>query len=382
MLTSSQCDELHPRCRRCTIASRQCIYEGLASSPGSILPQSSDRAASEASTTSSATSPVRQEYQSSSSTLSPAQELLRDTKTKYLHIELFYNFEHNTCRNLCRTKTDTDHYRKIVITHAFRRPFLMHAVLALSALQMSLGDPEQAESYKHTATVLQAKALEEPGTRLFESIDESNVVAVLLFQHVIVLYALCDLLHGFEDDFNGFMDQLIVCIHLLRGTRAVLAIWWDHLPRTELGVLLQTSNEHEEGARHSFEECKDLEKMIQEADLSAKSIEVCQISVQKLQTYFDAANHTGEQSLPAMDTPFAWLIAAPSEFVDLLDRRRPEALLILAYYAVMLHRQRDSWIVHDAGRKLLEQISTYLGKTWERHLTWPIACINAGETPG
>lgn len=39
-----------------------------------------------------------------------------------------------------------------------------------------------------------------------------------------------------------------------------------------------------------------------------------------------------------------WPVRLPVGYVDLLEQRRPEVLVILAYYGVLLHRARDYWL--------------------------------------
>ena len=68
---------------------------------------------------------------------------------------------------------------------------------------------------------------------------------------------------------------------------------------------------------------------------------------------------------------FGWLVIVGKEYTDLLSARRPEALIILSYYAVVLHKRRNFWAIGDAGRFLVNAIDIHLGRHWDRWLTWP-----------
>ena len=59
-----------------------------------------------------------------------------------------------------------------------------------------------------------------------------------------------------------------------------------------------------------------------------------------------------------------WPVVVPDGFVDMLVNRRPEALVLLAHFAALLHSCRDLWIVGDGGRFMVESISQYLGSEW------------------
>src|SRR6202000_1279387 len=126
-------------------------------------------------------------------------------------------------------------------------------------------------------------------------VDRSNVLDVLLFQHVIALHVFCDTFSTLGDDFNQFLDRLLGCMRLLRGMSSVVQTWWDFLAQSEIGVIIQTSHTHIEETLHSsLGECDKLRELIGAADLSPGSIEICQISCSQLQALFDAENALGE----------------------------------------------------------------------------------------
>lgn len=79
----------------------------------------------------------------------------------------------------------------------------------------------------------------------------------------------------------------------------------------------------------------------------------------------------------ASSTVFAWLITASPHFVELLREHRPESLVLLAYYAVILHKRRDSWVIGDAGKYLLDSTMCHLGHHWDPWLEWPKSHIFA-----
>jgi hypothetical protein len=48
-----------------------------------------------------------------------------------------------------------------------------------------------------------------------------------------------------------------------------------------------------------------------------------------------------------------WLILIPPAYTELLAQRKPEALMILGHFAVIIHKLRACWIVEDAREQLL-----------------------------
>jgi hypothetical protein len=53
----------------------------------------------------------------------------------------------------------------------------------------------------------------------------------------------------------------------------------------------------------------------------------------------------------------SWLMIVRLEFSDLLKQRRAEALVILAHYALLLHRFRDCWMFGYSRRFVIDSIS-------------------------
>ncbi|KAJ1323442.1 transcriptional activator protein UGA3 [Microdochium nivale] len=79
----------------------------------------------------------------------------------------------------------------------------------------------------------------------------------------------------------------------------------------------------------------------------------------KAQRYLSATQH--------------FLVRSPAGFRELLAQRRPEALVIFAHYAVLVHRAGEYWGVgRTAGKVLVDGIVGILGGFWRRWLEWPV----------
>jgi hypothetical protein len=69
-----------------------------------------------------------------------------------------------------------------------------------------------------------------------------------------------------------------------------------------------------------------------------------------------------------------WSFQIPAEFLELLEARRPFALVILAHYAVILHHLKSSWWMGDWGNRILQEIGNILEpeSTATRHQMQPV----------
>lgn len=297
------------------------------------------------------------------------------------HLKLLYNYEHATCKTVARTLEETDIFRRLTIHRAFERPFLLQAILALSALHLSLQPHSHSSRYRDSAAMLQSQALHDFHLIFPHMVNEENVLDIVLFQHIIGLHVFCDVFASVDDDFNMFLDRLVGCIRLLRGIRSTTEPWWEFLSHTEIGIIMLSSHVYQQETVHpSKGECERLQSLIAEADLRSESIRICQTSISRLQSYLDAENSLDEASSNSTNMLFAWPVTLSSEFIDILEQRRPEALIILAHYAAILHNRRHSWVVNGAGRHLLRHINGHLGKRWENWLEWPNSVVLQNAT--
>lgn len=66
-----------------------------------------------------------------------------------------------------------------------------------------------------------------------------------------------------------------------------------------------------------------------------------------------------------------WPVTIPVGYIELLAQRRPEALVVLAHWAVLLIHHRELWFVGNSGVFIIESVSKHLGRYWEPWLEWP-----------
>lgn len=365
-----KCDEERPICRKCTLSHRKCCFPG---SPAGQSDQEPHPGATGGTAGPSPRSPTHHSALADINLKLPTPQGSFDSAVNVHHIELFYHFAIDTCQTIAISSSHIDIYRRSVTERAFKQHCLLAEIVAFSACHMSLKRPDNAIFYREIASSQQICALAE-FNEVLKSVDETNCLDVLLFSHLIALHAFWDIFTTIDDDLSVFLDRLLGCIRMLRGINVVIRTWWNTLVRTELGAIILNADQQQNTPKPSSQECDHLQTMIDEADISAASMGVYRESLDSLQTYFDSENAFAK-SATSTHQIFAWLVVASEGYTDLLDQRRPEALVILAYFAVLLHRRNQSWVIGDAGRRLLRHIRSYLGKRWDSWLEYPLRLI-------
>lgn len=258
------------------------------------------------------------------------------------------------------------------------QPFLLHEILAVSALHLSRKGSMQADEYLADATSLQIEAL-----NLFEdqlgSITSGNCEAMLLFASLLAVHSLGEAVMASARDADGFLDRFVTYLNLHRGVRAVTSQAWSMLLQTNMSpVLHQAAHQLQLAESHDQEQAvlvaTKLGRLLDNSDLSAESAEACRDAVTKLKTIYQAEIMEDRSPGAQRHTTgliWAWPVLLSGVYTDLLQKRQPEALIILCYFAVLLHRRRNLWFVNGAGRMLIESVTKSLGSYWRHWLDWP-----------
>lgn len=270
----------------------------------------------------------------------------------------------------------------IAICHAINSPYLLDEVLAFTAFHMASLYPGSAVHLQRLATELQTRALA-TFTRLTESLphdDKATAVPRFLFSAILGRHVLADTLTYCRSDFYFFIDRFVECVNLNRGIRAVTPPAWEYLRTTELLPFLTIFREAEEKIISPGNECDPLSRLMDDSDLSETSVQSCRQAIEVLQRSFDVCHGLEEEEYPQAVSAFSVKIKVG--FVDVLRKHRPEALVILAYYGVLLHRCRSFWPFGDAGASIIHAIAEHLGMYWQAALAWPLHVLETERRTG
>ncbi|KAI0098605.1 hypothetical protein F4776DRAFT_676649 [Hypoxylon sp. NC0597] len=219
---------------------------------------------------------------------------------------------------------------------ALSTPYLMNQLLALSAQHLSIICQDQIDTLK------------------------KSVVAKFPFSSLVRVQALAQTLSANRDDFAKYIDGVVDCKKLQRAVQIIGESSWAILRESPLSEWIASIEEFEKlhdvifpGGLH------DLHAMLLLSETDEESIEACAGTVQ--------ASGFLHRRLDALNTTY----------VRLLGDRRPEALVVLAHWAVYLHRCRGFWAFRDTGdRYLIRAICGELRDRWKEWLSVPLQAIS------
>jgi len=290
------------------------------------------------------------------------------------HMELFVHLI--TDRDLFSLGDTVKDYKTtfdVCIKKSIEAPYLLHQMLAFSARHLAVIHPDRATHYLEQAISLQTRAIS-----LFNAtrreVDSSNCVPILLFSITLGHHLLADALaYRGSDGLYGFLEYYAYCVDLNRGIYNVAASAWPLLVESEIEPVLSWSRKAS-AKEPTGTECAPISKLIDDSTtIDEREKEVCHSAIQYLQVGFDAMSSGEEDARYRMI--FQWTMLASPELRTLLSERKPEALILLSYYALLLHYGRRLWQISNAGEYLIDAIGDYLGPEWHFWLEYPIKMI-------
>ena len=350
-----KCDESKPSCFNCIAVDRRCSFlDNISSVPSPTV---------------SAPHSPRPSLPTSShprcESAPPPAALGEDYTLN--HMELFHHFEHNLASGLGPA-------HRHAIKESFHAPFLMDELLALAAAHRSTLDPTRKNAYLAEATRLQTRGLSRFNAAQAQLSDE-NCVAIFMYSAVLGQHVLFDTF-SLRSDFAAVMSKLVQCLGLHGGIRTIAKSSWEKIHKEVLNG--DTYHLKPLEAVKPTDECGPLLTLLDGSELSVEAKADCQKAIEGLQLIF--SRKPGENSRAGVFVQ-EWAVRVSSGYVGLLNERRPEAMVILGYYAVLLHYDRCSWAIGDTGAYLIRSIIDNLGEYWMRWLEWPRRVIEEHSTP-
>ncbi|KAJ5752141.1 transcriptional regulator family: Fungal Specific TF [Penicillium odoratum] len=348
-LTDLKCDEKHPICSHCITSERPCFYidgpsrDHTPTQRASSKPRAIPKSPNGESIDSEDVSPVNM-----------------------MHVELLHHLTSESQSIFCIDSTYANVSFTEILKHCLSAPYLMDEALAISSLHLSITRPDQQQIYRYRASHMQTHALSIFNTMKPE-VNMDSCIAVFMFSSLLGIYMLCDTLVFRSGTFDDFLDSFTQYIRVHQGVRAVINGSWDYLRQTELGPFLNIADSLQEANNSAPKEFENLLSLTESVDMEDSTSEAYHHAIMSLQGVMAAAKTTSASP----SVIIAWPVIVKAEYIDLLSRRQPEALVILAHYAVLLHSRRDHWIFGDGGGYIIESINMFLGPAWATCLSWP-----------
>ncbi|KAI9369307.1 hypothetical protein BJX61DRAFT_536528 [Aspergillus egyptiacus] len=283
-------------------------------------------------------------------------------------LELMMQWCTTTYRSVSRNSTVECIWQAVVPREAMQHPFLMHGILALSALHLAVtSNDDTREDYIRTSKTHQNQALLGL-SRAAAKLKPYHCNAAFILSNIMMIYSFALPETEGETPGRSALDELYQVFTTTRQSVDLLANITDWVGNGELKPLLQYDKgqpKMPDTSRLAIMSLTQLNAKLARQDPDHDR-EVYDTTIKHLGSSLDKVSRGGETMIVA----FQWIFQVPSKFMELFRQREPFALVILAHYAVIIHFLRRHWWMGDWAARLIRNIGEHLDATWRNSISW------------
>ncbi|KAF7914574.1 uncharacterized protein EAF01_000980 [Botrytis porri] len=302
-------------------------------------------------------------------------------------LKLLHHYTTNVYDSLSTIVPQQKVWQTSVVQIAMRNDFLLRGILSLSALHIALDGCENPQIMVAEAAHHQNAALVEY-RRLINTGDISpeSQRAAFLFSAFLAMCGFCFLrADGYllkSNKGDRGIDEFLACANLVRGMTGLHSLWAENIFSDELYATLRSgppTDLYPDIGGDVITELRALSDLATrcKAETCTNTSEACQDAVQLLFYSFEMIRKitVDRGSMSPIIAGLMWPSRISSDFVILLTQRNPLAVLILAYFGVLLHRLDSFWFFRGWGKHLIETSVSILGDSYADLLAFPKASV-------
>jgi hypothetical protein len=251
-----------------------------------------------------------------------------------------YHYSAFTCKELATNATIRHLWQYEVLDEAVKYPFLMHGLLAISAMHLADKDPDSTADYLPLSIHHQNLAISSFRNALTR-ITEENCHAV--FAQAAVVSMSCKLFSCIKarrhPPYMPSIDDILEPFILTRGVGEVVGVAGEWIKKGPMAAMLyghQVPNaEHFElplTTRTHFENMRDLFHRTVD---DAKDLAALLDAMAQLKRIYQELAMWNQEVVFNPGTVWKWPNMSPPEYVLLLRQHHPQALLLYAHFAML-----------------------------------------------
>ncbi|KAH7194979.1 hypothetical protein DER44DRAFT_676092 [Fusarium oxysporum] len=277
---------------------------------------------------------------------------------------------------------------------ALKHPFVMQALLGLTALHVAYLDPQERLKYTADAARYHNQGMQGFNEAIHMANDElADALFVWSSLNLFYVFGVSGRLgEGLWDEsgWGSRKDRILGTgwIPMARGILAILLPSFSTLRAGPLRELLCVGNFDDmdldkimnpDGQR--FCQTRDVWKNNPDASIYEKTLWVlrkCRMFMAQFST-MDGEDHSEAEFNRAWQGAFLFVPFVPEEYFSLLHQRQPPALILYAFYGALLHSVNESWFMEGWGYDIVEAIDDLLGSYWRSWVAWPLEVVDLGN---
>ncbi len=300
-------------------------------------------------------------------------------------LELLHHFTLSTSLTLTLSRSLTfyhgsrpsDFWTKTVPQMAYGCGFLMRGLLAFAALHLAYLNPTAKDRYILIATGHQNLALPHFRTAAANA-NAENCHAVLVFSKLVLVQncAIMQLNSQSLDKETSSHDRIVEFLRLMRGGCALMNTSWHMLTTGPIQALLPPPSLEIDLLRAIEHDCLNAlccSLLLLDTASTAREDEIkaCRDAFLELQTAFSISLQSVSPSRK-WDAVEYWPSRLSGLYLALISDRRPQALIIFAYYCILVKQISNHWFMECQAAQLLSSVTKSLGKDKHHLIQGPL----------
>ncbi|KAK3361844.1 hypothetical protein B0T24DRAFT_96748 [Lasiosphaeria ovina] len=323
----------------------------------------------------------------------------RGTASWLEDLELLHHFTATTWKTLSQHGVHklSDMWQVDIPKQGFQNVFVLHQILATSALHLAFLHPAQRAKRALQASHHQSLAIQ--GIRVaLTDITPDNCHALFASSGLFFVsgFAASRPDENTPDGAGPKIDDLVDVFRLLRGIMCVLEASGDLLRSGPLGRMFS----HQEEGDGLTVELQQLMTQIEEflsrarqagghssiSDDDNEAIHFAsQVQTARERDIVEAAgNHLNRviaKACAMLKSPeyriiAEWIIAISDEFITLLRQKNQMALALLSYYCVVLRiSERGYWFTRGWSQSVIQDVAAAMTAPWDQDSAWAVSWL-------
>ncbi|KAE8441665.1 hypothetical protein EG329_004586 [Mollisiaceae sp. DMI_Dod_QoI] len=297
-----------------------------------------------------------------------------------LDLELLHFYTTVSIYDFLDTDTYLQLFGKEVVQLAFQFPFLMHELLSIAALHLAHHRPEKRLLYGHASDVHAATGLSLYQPQIAR-LTYKNCHACFAFSTWIWIHAWAaqDLSKPSSLFFPAKVpdeeEMNIKWIALHRGTNSIIETLWPVLKDGPLGGIFDpwVALDPKRPDPLTEEEAPILDALPQiwqdSESLTLGEKEALERAISKLRR--TCSMLTFNTNISRVSIVMAWFSAVPDEYLQMMERKNPQALLVAMHFCTTLKGLDHLWWMKGKAENLLTTLIDALGEGWDTWTRWP-----------
>lgn len=274
---------------------------------------------------------------------------------------------------------DLNHvWQKYLVEWGIEFPSILHLILALSALHLAHEQPARRDQYLQQADDHFTFGIRSV-TSVLSQLNAENCQKIYMSAILI-----CFIYFGRGPRPKEFLifsaSGPAEWLMLMRGVRLIVE---SHHARVFSGLLEPKSNnkshdltpemrsELHEHTVHTEAVQRLVERDIPNEEDLARHLAAIQNLLEIMREVYERRS-AGSSGVDLMDLLIGWVYRLSEEMVGSLERKEPYALVILAYWAVLLKYMDSAWFMDGWAEHVLSGISTCLDEEFRPWIEWPM----------